>query len=174
MSRGSAQRSAHLGDVLVTSSGRRQVSLLVKSLEEIAEEQVAGWVQKQQAAEMAQRAKQIAEVQVASWVEKQDAGASGADAAFAAAPKMLAPSPLRDGPAAFDAPAPVRNDYAAAAMGDLRQPSLFEDSPASKAKSEKARNAEHDTPRTAQKRAEVLANVLEAQAKTTPPQGAQR
>ena len=145
-----------------------------KLAKEIAEEQVAGWVQKQQAAEMAQQAKQIAEVQVASWVEKQDAGASGADAAFAAAPKMLAPSPLRDGPAAFDAPAPVRNDYAAAATGDLRQPSLFEDSPASKAKSEKARNAEHDTPRTAQKRAEVLANVLKAQAKTTPPQGAQR
>ena len=100
--------------------------------------------------------------------------AGGKDAAFAAAEKMLAPSPLRDGPAAFDAPAPVPNDYAAAATGDLRQPSLFEDSPASKAKSEKARNAEHDTPRTAQKRAEVLANVLKAQAKTTPPQGAQR
>ena len=158
----------------------RQPSLFADDAEaaelakEIAEEQVAGWVQKQQAAEMALQAKQIAAVQVASWIEKQDASASGADAAFAAAPKMLAPSPLRDGPAAFDAPAPVRNDYAAAATGELRQPSLFEDSPASKAKSEKARNAEHDTPRTAQKRAEVLANVLKAQAKTTPPKGAQR
>ena len=40
---------------------------------------------------------------------------------------MLAPSPLRDGPATFDAPAPVPNDYAAAPAGDLQQPSLFAD-----------------------------------------------
>ena len=51
----------------------------------------------------------------------------GKDAAFAAAEKMLAPSPLRDGPATFDAPAPVPNDYAAAPAGELQQPSLFAD-----------------------------------------------
>jgi len=58
--------------------------------------------------------------------EAPQAGAE-ADAAFAASAKLLTPSPLRDGAAAFDAPAPVPNEYVAEATGALVQPSLFGD-----------------------------------------------
>ena len=47
------------------------------------------------------------------------------DALWAASPKMLTPSPLRDGPAAYPGPAAVANEYLAAAAGALAQPSLF-------------------------------------------------
>ena len=60
---------------------------------------------------------------------EDDDGEDGTDLAFAAGPKLLTPSPLREGPAQFEAPDAVANQYEAAATGDLTQPSLFEGAP---------------------------------------------
>ena len=71
------------------------------------------------AGEAARLAREIAQEQVAGWVEKQDAAAAG-DAAFAASEKHLTPAPLgRAGVAVYDAPQPSAQTYSAAPKGML-------------------------------------------------------